>query len=203
MHSMRERWIGLLCQVDFSDHCNCFPPKNSCINCVFHVNYPLMIFKLQYLERCSCSSGRTLRQSSNMHIKLYCIILLAGQPKPKTVDQPILVDEVGRFVRQFLPTFPNDDIIYVRSMRSAKIGIYNVQCQNAAIATLVKSSFANLVKSDDPPDYVGDVSISFSHSLGTRVRLSIMKSICKRQREHDPKAICTVTSFTTRPMIRY
>ena len=130
------------------------------------------------------------------------IICIAGQPKPKTVDQPILVDEVARFVRQFLPSFPNDDIIYVRSMHSAKIGIYNVQCRSAAIATLEKSTFANLVKSDDPPDYVGDVSISFSHSLGTHVRLSIMKSICKRQREHDPKAICTVTSFTTRPMIR-
>ena len=127
---------------------------------------------------------------------------LTGQPKPKSVEQPLLVDEVGRFVRQFLPTFENDHIIYVRSMRSAKIGIYNVQCKSATIATLVKSSFASLVKSDDPPDYIGDVSISYSHALGTRVRLSIMRSISKRQREHDPKAICTVTSFTSRPMIR-
>ena len=113
------------------------------------------------------------------------------------------MDEVGRFVRQFLPTFENDDIIYVRSMRSQKMGIYNVQCRNVTIATLVKSSFASLVKSDSPPDYLGDVSISYSHSLGTRVRISLMRSISKRQREKDPKAICTVTSFTARPMMRF
>ena len=134
----------------------------------------------------------------------YCLsIFLSGQPKPKSVDQPILVDQVGQFVRQFLPTFENDDIIYVRSMRSQKMGIYNVQCRNVTIATLVKSSFASLVKSESPPDYLGDVSISYSHSLGTRVRISLMRSISKRQREKDPKAICTVTSFTARPMMRF
>ena len=118
------------------------------------------------------------------------------------MDQPILVDEVATFVRQFLPTFQNDDIVYVRSMRSPRIGIYNVQCRSAIIATSVKSNFATLVKSDDPLDYIGDVSISYSHSLGTRVRISLMRSISKRQREHDPKAICTVSSFTARPMMR-
>ena len=134
---------------------------------------------------------------------LYLFIFVAGQPKPKTVEQTVLVDEVGTFVRQFLPTFANEDSVYVRSMRSAKIGIYNVQCRDVTIATLVKSSFASLVKSDDPPEYLGDVSISYSHSLGTRVRLSLMRSMSKRQREHDPKSICTVTSFTSRPMMRF
>ena len=94
---------------------------------------------------------------------LYVFLFIAGQPKPKTVEQTVLVDEVGTFVRQFLPTFTNEDIVYVRSMRSAKIGIYNVQCRDVTIATLVKSSFASLVKSDDPPEYLGDVSISYSH----------------------------------------
>ena len=118
------------------------------------------------------------------------------------MEQPNLVNEVGSFVRHFLPDFKNDHIVYVRSMRSAKMGIYNVQCRSAAIATQVKSNFASLVKSDDPPDYIGDISISYSHSLGTRVRLSLMRSMSKRQREHDPQAICTVTSFTSRPMMR-
>ena len=133
---------------------------------------------------------------------LIICFLIVGQPKPKSVEQPNLVNEVGSFVRQFLPDFKNDHIVYVRSMRSAKMGIYNVQCRSAAIATQVKSNFASLVKSDDPPDYIGDISISYSHSLGTRVRLSLMRSMSKRQREHDPPAICTVTSFTSRPMMR-
>ena len=29
-----------------------------------------------------------------------------------------------------------------------------------------------------------------------------MRSISKRQREHDPKAVCSVSSFTARPMLR-
>ena len=129
-------------------------------------------------------------------------MFLNCRPQPKSVEQPNLVNEVGSFVRHFLPDFKNDHIVYVRSMRSAKMGIYNVQCRSAAIATQVKSNFASLVKSDDPPDYIGDISISYSHSLGTRVRLSLMRSMSKRQREHDPQAICTVTSFTSRPMMR-
>ena len=102
------------------------------------------------------------------------------------MDQPILIDQVASFVRQFLPTFTNEEIVYVRSMRSPKMGIFNVQCRSVTIATLVKSTFASLVKSDDPPEYLEDISISYSHSLGTRVRLSIMRSISKRQREKEP-----------------
>ena len=69
-------------------------------------------------------------------------------------------------------------------------------------ANKVKSTFASLIKSDDPPDYLGKISISYSHSLGTRIRLSIMRAISKRQHDHDPKSICTVMSFTARPMMR-
>ena len=143
----------------------------------------------------------TINSFTVLYFFIFVFILL-GQPKPKSLDQPLLVEEVGSFVRQFLPTFQNDDIIYVQSMRSAKFGIYNVQCRNPAVATSVKSLFASLVKSESPPDYLGDVSIAYSHALGTRVRLAIMRSISKRQREHDPKAICTVTSFTSRPTMR-
>ena len=82
------------------------------------------------------------------------------------------------------------------------MSIFNVHCRSVTRATLVKSTFASLVKSDDPPEYLGDVSISYSHSLGTRIRLSLMRSISKRQREKDSKAICSVTSFTARPMMR-
>ena len=46
------------------------------------------------------------------------------------------------------------------------------------------------------------VSISFCHSLGTRVRLSLMRSVSKRQKLHDPESICSVTSFTARPLMR-
>ena len=113
-----------------------------------------------------------------------------------------MVAEVANYVDQFVKEFSADDIQYVRSMRSAKTSIYNVQCRSVTMANLVKSTFASLVKSDEPPEFLGNVSISYSHCLGTRVRLSLMRSISKRQRERDPKAICTVTSFTARPMMR-
>ena len=46
------------------------------------------------------------------------------------------------------------------------------------------------------------MSISYSHTLGTRVRLSLMRSVSKRQKAHDPDAVCSVTSFTARPLLR-
>ena len=107
------------------------------------------------------------------------------------------------FVNQFVSDFTSEDVLYVRSMRSTKTSIFNIQCRSVTRATLVKSTFASLVKSDDKPDYLEDVSISYSHSLGTRIRLSLMRSISKRQREKDSKAICSVTSFTARPMMRW
>ena len=118
------------------------------------------------------------------------------------MEQALLVSEVAMFVSQFVADFTTHDIIYVRSMRSPRMGIYNVQCRSVTKANQVKSTFASLIKSEDPPDYLGKVSISYSHSLGTRIRLSIMRAISKRQRDHDPKSICTVTSFTARPMMR-
>ena len=46
------------------------------------------------------------------------------------------------------------------------------------------------------------ISISFSHTIGTRVRLSLLRSVSKRQKEKDPNAVCSVSSFTPRPMLR-
>ena len=47
------------------------------------------------------------------------------------------------------------------------------------------------------------VSLSFSHQIGTRVGLSLMKSISKRQKERDPNATCSVSAFTACPLLRY
>ena len=134
---------------------------------------------------------------------LYFDIYSLGQPKNKITEQAVLAAQVANYVDQFVKEFSVDDIQYVRSMRSAKTSIYNVQCHSVTMANLVKSTFASLVKSDEPPEFLGNVSISYSHCLGTRVRLSLMRSISKRQRERDPKAICTVTLFTARPMMRF
>ena len=93
------------------------------------------------------------------------------------------------------------DITWVRSMKSSKFAVLNVQCRNVPIATRVKSTFAALVKSTNKPAYIGDVSISFAHTLGTRVRISLMRAMSKRQKEKDPNATCSVSAFTARPLL--
>ena len=50
--------------------------------------------------------------------------------------------------------------------------------------------------------FLFQISISYSHTIGTRVRLSLLRSVSKRQREKDPNAVCSVSSFTPRPMLR-
>ena len=46
------------------------------------------------------------------------------------------------------------------------------------------------------------ISISYAHTIGTRVRLSLLRSISKRQKAKDTNAVCSVSSFTARPMLR-
>ena len=106
------------------------------------------------------------------------------------------------FVQKFLPDFAATDIIWVRSMKSSKFAVLNVQCRDVTVATRVKSTFAALVKSSNKPAFIGDVSISFAHTLGTRVRISLMRAMSKRQKEKDPNATCSVSAFTARPLLR-
>ena len=128
--------------------------------------------------------------------------IVSGLPKPVSVEQKILFGMVLGFVQKFLPDFAATDITWVRSMKSSKFAVLNVQCRDVTIATRVKSTFAALVKSANKPAYIGDVSISFAHTLGTRVRISLMRAMSKRQKEKDPNATCSVSAFTARPLLR-
>ena len=122
--------------------------------------------------------------------------------KPTSIDQAhlaaIVVDYVQRFVNQFNAT----DLVWVRSMKTSKMGVLNCQCRTVQIASTVRSTFASLIKSATPPTYLGKISISFAHEVGTRVRLSLLRSISRRQKERDPQAICSISAFSARPLLR-
>ena len=60
-----------------------------------------------------------------------------------------------------IAAFNSGDIIYVRSLRNSKTGILNVECRTIAVASAVKSTFASLVKSTNPPAYLKNVSNLF------------------------------------------
>ena len=102
-------------------------------------------------------------------------------PKPTSVDQRVLINLVLGFVQNFLPDFAANHITYVRSNKSSRFAVLNVQCKSVPIATRVKSTFA---------------------SIGTRVRISLMRAMSKRQKERDPNAVCSVSAFTSRPLLR-
>ena len=122
--------------------------------------------------------------------------------KPTSVEQPTLISMVLRFVQNFLPDFSAAEIIWVRSMKASKFAVFNVQCRSVVSATRVKSTFASIVKSTNKPAYIKDISISFAHTVGTRVRISLMRAMSKRQKEKDPNAVCSVSAFTSRPLLR-
>ena len=128
--------------------------------------------------------------------------IITNLPKLSKYDQAALVGQVSEFVSNLVPDFNSDDIIWVRSIRGSKANVYNVHCRNINIASVVKSSFASAIKSDDVPEFIGNVSISFCHALGTRVRLALLRAISRRQHDKDPTAICSVTAFTARPLLR-
>ena len=121
--------------------------------------------------------------------------------KPTSVEQPTLISMVLGFVQNFLPDFSAAEIIWVRSMKASKFAVFNVQCRSVVSATRVKSTFASIVKSANKPAYIKDISISFAHTVGTRVRISLMRAMSKRQKEKDPNAVCSVSAFTSRPLL--
>ena len=85
------------------------------------------------------------------------LLLFSGLPKPKARDQPTLIASVVRIVKRMIPPFNSGDIKYVRNLKAGRGGIFNVECRSVAVATAVKSSFANLIKSDSPPSYLKNV----------------------------------------------
>ena len=94
--------------------------------------------------------------------------MVSGMPKTKATDQPNLIASVVKIVKRMVPPFNSTDIKWVRSLKTGKGGVFNVECRSVAVATAVKSSFANLVKSDSPPTYLKNVSIicRYFFSLG-------------------------------------
>lgn len=84
-------------------------------------------------------------------------------PKSKATDQPSLIATVVRIVKRMVPPFNNTDIKYVRNLKTGKGGVFNVECRSVAVATAVKSAFANLVKSDSPPTYLKNVSMVYMY----------------------------------------
>ena len=83
----------------------------------------------------------------------------SGIAKPASVEQPELIAIVLGFVQKFVPEFSAADIIWVRSMRTSKLGVLNVQCRSVVMASKVRSTFASLVKSTPVPVYIGKVML--------------------------------------------
>ena len=84
-----------------------------------------------------------------------------GVEKPTSIDQPILIDIVLRFVQNFVPEFNAGDIAWVRSLKSSKFGILNCQCRTVVLASRIRSTFASLVKSTPIPAFIGKVLTLF------------------------------------------
>ena len=108
------------------------------------------------------------------------ILLTSGVPKPANAEQPILIKIVVGVVRKMILAFNSSDIIYVRSLRNSKAGVLNVECRSIAVATAVKSTFASLVKSNNPPAYLKNVSLYVIYDL-KHISLDSLKYFA-----HDP-----------------
>ena len=85
------------------------------------------------------------------------LILISGVAKPASVEQPELIAIVLGFVQQFVPEFSAADIIWVRSMKTSKLGVLNTQCRSVVMASKVRSTFASLVKANPIPAFIGKV----------------------------------------------
>ena len=87
------------------------------------------------------------------------VFIVSGVAKPASVEQPELISIVLGFVQQFVPEFTVADIIWVRSMKTSKLGVLNIQCRSVVMASKVRSTFANLVKAKPVPAFIGKVTL--------------------------------------------
>ena len=55
-------------------------------------------------------------------------LVFSGIAKPVSVKQPELIAVVLGFVQQFVPEFTAAEVIWVRSMKTSKLGVLNTQC---------------------------------------------------------------------------
>lgn len=101
-------------------------------------------------------------------------LIFIGLARLNKPSQEELCKQVFVFVKQLATGLSSEDIVWVRPVRSSATPVANVECRNISMATTIKSLFATLVKSDNPPTFIGKVSIAYCHSLGTRVCLSIL-----------------------------
>ena len=92
-------------------------------------------------------------------IDLCCFL---GVTKPASVEQPELIAIVLGFVQQFVPEFNAAEIVWVRSMKTSKLGVLNVQCRSVVVASKIRSTFASLVKSKPIPAFIGKVNFRFN-----------------------------------------
>ena len=83
--------------------------------------------------------------------------IFTGVAKPASVEQPELIAIVLNFVQQFDPEFTAAEIIWVRSMKTSKLGVLNIQCRSVVMASKVRSTFASLVKAKPVPAFIGKV----------------------------------------------
>ena len=89
------------------------------------------------------------------------VCVISGITKPNSIEQPVLIGLVLQFVQQFVPDFYASDISWVRSLKSSRFGVLNVQCRTVLAAARVRSTFASLVKAKPVPAFIGKVISRF------------------------------------------
>lgn len=86
--------------------------------------------------------------------------------KPASIDQPYLINVVLDFVQKFVPDFNSGDLVWVRSTKTSKFGVLNCQCRSVMRASMVRSTFASIVKTKPTPAFIGKVcNRSFNYNI--------------------------------------
>ena len=84
--------------------------------------------------------------------------------KPASIDQPYLINVVLDFVQKFVPDFNSGDLVWVRSTKTSKL--LNCQCRSVMRASMVRSTFASIVKTKPTPAFIGKVcNRSFNYNI--------------------------------------
>lgn len=101
------------------------------------------------------------------------------------------------------PALPTS-IKYIRQYKAKKV-IYDVEMTTASASQEIRDAFGLFWRKKSgkrlPPDLKG-ISFSNATSFPTRVRLRLLKDLCRRHQQANPNLSCYVTSYLAGPELK-
>jgi len=115
----------------------------------------------------------------------------------------IIIVQAAVLIRKIDPTLPTA-MNFVRQYKGRKV-IYDIQLTSPTASQTIRDSFGTFWRKKSGrrlPDELKGISFSNAVTFPTRVRIRLLKELCRRHQQANPTLSCFVTSYLARPALK-